>query len=188
MTTERQRGNDIGEIGRRVGERVRQVRNEREFTQQELSRRLWAVGRHMPTASIGRLESGDRRVDVDDLMALAYALDVSPLSLLLPFTEAPDAVMSPAGVGREMDALTAWAWAAGAEPHWYDSGNPEDQLESWRNFRARSTPWWLQIEVKLNERLIALDKRLPPVPDEVAARRDVLYDPRLDNGERQAED
>lgn len=147
------RGNDIGDIGRRVGERVRIVRREREMTQDQLSAKLATLGRPMPTASIGRLESGDRRVDVDDLMALSYALDVSPLSLLLPFTQRPDDLVRPAGIGREIDAVSAWMWAAGGDPTWYDSGNIENQERAWRRFREVSHPWWLQIDVRLDERL-----------------------------------
>ncbi|MGF6822421.1 transcriptional regulator with XRE-family HTH domain [Microbacterium sp. ZKA21] len=147
------RGNDIGEIGRRVGERVRLIRREREMTQEHLSATLAAIGRPMPTASIGRLESGDRRVDVDDLMALAYALDVSPLSLLLPFTDRPDDRFKPAGVGREVEAVSAWMWAAGVGPGRYDSGNAEYQEKTWRQFRDVSHPWWLQVDVRLDERL-----------------------------------
>lgn len=149
----RQRGNDIGEVGRRLGGRVRIVRNEVGLTQNDLSARLAAIGRPMPTASIGRLESGDRRVDVDDLMALAYVLDVSPLSLLLPFTEKPDDEVRPTGVGRTMDAATAWTWAAGSEPNWYDSGNREYQERTWRDFRRRSHPWWLKLDARLDDRL-----------------------------------
>lgn len=170
------RGNDIGEIGRRVGERVRIVRRERGLTQDELSARLAQLDRPMPTASIGRLESGDRRVDVDDLMALAYALDVSPLSLLLPFTEMPSEEFAPAGVGRSMDALTAWAWAAGAEPHWYESGNPDSQMSAWSDFRSMSHPSWLQLDAGLNERFY----ELPWIKRRMAKGRG-------DDGEHQAE-
>lgn len=152
------------------------MRRERELTQDDLSKRLALLGRPMPTASIGRLESGDRRVDVDDLMALAYALDVSPLALLLPFTQRPDETFAPAGIGRSMDAVTAWAWAAGAEPHWYDSGNRDMQMSTWSAFRARSHPWWLSIEAGLDERIVDLARRMPPVPDEVVARSEPLYD------------
>lgn len=147
------RGNDIGDIGKRLGERVRIVRKERELTQEQLSATLATLGRPMPTASIGRLESGDRRIDVDDLMALAYALNVSPISLLLPFTDRPDERFTPAGVGREMAAVEGWMWAVGAEPTWYDSGNVEAQERTWRQFREVSHPWWLQLDAQLDERL-----------------------------------
>jgi hypothetical protein len=55
-----------------------------------------------------RIEAGDRRVDVDDLVALALALDVSPLALLLP-TEASSLVPE----GDRYAAERIWDWARG---------------------------------------------------------------------------
>lgn len=156
------------------------------MTQAELSERLRTLGRAIPTASIGRMESGDRRIDVDDLMAISYALDVSPLSLLLPFTDAPADEIQPAGVGRQMDALAAWQWATGSSPHHFDSGNRDHQVAAWRGFRDRSHPWWLRVDVDLDERILGLDKRIPPVPADVSRRADPLYDARGDDGEYQA--
>lgn len=108
-------------------------------------------------------------------MALAYALDVSPLSLLLPFTESPDDPVRPAGgVGREMDALTAWQWAVGDSPHRYDTGNRDYQEGAWRRFRSRSHPWWLSVEAPLNQRVMDLARRMPSYPGDEPA--DPLYD------------
>src|SRR3954454_23683106 len=42
------------------------------------------AGRPILASGLGKIESGERRVDVDDLVALAVALDVSPVRLLLP--------------------------------------------------------------------------------------------------------
>lgn len=50
----------------------------------ELSRKLAEMGREIPPLGLRRIETGERRVDVDDLVALALALDLSPLALLLP--------------------------------------------------------------------------------------------------------
>src|ERR1700694_4051563 len=48
------------------------------------------VGRPRADTGVRRAESGDRRVDVDDLIALAVALRVSQISLLLPGMPAAD--------------------------------------------------------------------------------------------------
>ena len=45
------------------------------------------LGRPIATLGINRIEAGDRRIDVDDLVALAVALDVSPIAILLPPVE-----------------------------------------------------------------------------------------------------
>jgi hypothetical protein len=42
------------------------------------------LGRPIPPLGLRHLEAGNRRIDVDDLVVLADALDVSPLMLLLP--------------------------------------------------------------------------------------------------------
>jgi|TARA_B100000378_G_scaffold258680_1_gene238112 hypothetical protein len=145
------------------------------------------------------MESGQRKIDVDDMMAIAYALDVSPLALLLPFTQAPSDVVRPAGIGREMEALTAWEWAVGAAPHFYNTGNRDYQEGIWSEFRSRSHPWWLSLDAKLNERLISELRRLPPMPAEVTDRPNPLYDEQVgtqepewyrqgdEDGERRAE-
>lgn len=173
---ERIRGNDIGPIGQRLGDQVRRIRGDLDITQSELSRRLSAHGRPIPVASIGRMESGQRKIDVDDLMAIAYVLDVSPLALLLPFTESPSDEFRPAGVGKTMDALTAWQWASGDAPHHYDSGNPDYQMSTWSQFRSRSHPWWLTLTAELNDRLIRELRRLPAFPKTDRVVTNPLYD------------
>lgn len=66
------------------------------------------MGREIPPLGLRRVESGDRKVDVDDLVALALALDVSPLALLLP-SEAGSLVSE----GNQYAAVSIWDWARG---------------------------------------------------------------------------
>lgn len=96
----------------------------------ELSARLSKLGRPILPSGITKIEQGSRRVDVDDLVALAVALKVTPTRLLLgpPPTDGPD---DPAHE-------EAWEWV-----DWEDSqGNkrapfplirlaPELALEPW---------------------------------------------------------
>ncbi len=49
-----------------------------------LSARLTDLGWPIPVAALSRLENGNRRVDVDDLMAISNALQVSPSDMLIP--------------------------------------------------------------------------------------------------------
>ncbi|MGO9355176.1 MAG: hypothetical protein ACLP3C_31705, partial [Mycobacterium sp.] len=63
-----------------------------------------------------RIEQEARRVDTDDLVAIALVLDVSPLALLLPIANGPIAPKGPRLlVGR------IWAWGQGVLPL---SGDP----------------------------------------------------------------
>ena len=59
---------------------------ERRMSQDELAAAVGRLGRPMTRQIIGKTEAGDRRIDVDDLVAFAVALGVTPGRLLLPGT------------------------------------------------------------------------------------------------------
>ena len=63
---------------------IRQLREARKLTYTELSAKLAKLGRPIPVLGLSRIEKGRRRVDADDLVALALALRVNPGALLLP--------------------------------------------------------------------------------------------------------
>jgi len=73
-----------GQVGRTTAGQVRAVRNRRQLSQRALSARLTELGRPLVPSAVAKIETGERRVDVDDLIALALALEVSPARLLLP--------------------------------------------------------------------------------------------------------
>src|SRR5262245_40913809 len=75
---------EIGAAGRRVAENLERLRGDRRLSQTDLSTLLTRLGRQMSAYSISKIESTDRRIDVDDLVALAVALDTTPNRLLLP--------------------------------------------------------------------------------------------------------
>jgi transcriptional regulator with XRE-family HTH domain len=102
---------DLGPIGVNVTQTVRRFREERRLGYAELSRKLAEMGREIPPLGLRRIESGERRVDVDDLVALALALDVSPLALLLP-TE----TSSVTSQGDQYPAEQIWGWGEGQGP------------------------------------------------------------------------
>lgn len=145
----KQRGNEIGPTGREVARNVKRARVAAELTQKELSDRLSEMGRPVPVASIGKIESGDRRVEVDDLVAIALALRVSPLSLLLPNSREPLDVVEI--TGREGRSDEVWDWGLGAAP--FDLfGSAEDMEEDVRNYRFRALPWWLNVNSEVDYR------------------------------------
>ena len=61
----------LGSTGERVRDNVRAIRTERELTQAQLANMA-----DLPSQSVTEIENGARRVDVDDLIALATALKV----------------------------------------------------------------------------------------------------------------
>lgn len=69
---------------------VKRLRAERNLRLRALAGRLADTGRPLTHTALDKIERGTRRVDVDDLMALAVALGVSPLRLLMPYTATPD--------------------------------------------------------------------------------------------------
>lgn len=77
----------LGETSQRVAANVRRIRTERGLTIEQLAQVARNVGHQMAPATLGKIERGERRVDVDDADALARALDV-PLSAL--FTDRQD--------------------------------------------------------------------------------------------------
>lgn len=79
--------NRVGPVGEALRHNIRRIREGRRITYVELSERLGNVGRPIPVLGLRRIERGERRVDVDDLAALATALSVTPAQLLEEPTE-----------------------------------------------------------------------------------------------------
>lgn len=108
----------------------------------DLSRRLEAIGRPIPVLGLSRIEKGERRVDADDLVALAVALDVSPLTLLTPKSHGVDTTVIATGTGH-VAALDLWQWMRTDLPL---GGSLEDVTGN-LEFQWRSKPPWMQAEV-----------------------------------------
>jgi transcriptional regulator with XRE-family HTH domain len=68
---------------------LKQIRQERGVSYAELGRRLRALLHPILDTGIMKIEKGERRVDVDDLVALALALGVTPNRLILPDMDLP---------------------------------------------------------------------------------------------------
>jgi transcriptional regulator with XRE-family HTH domain len=103
-----------GPVSDYVAGNVTVLRKARGLSQQELSQRLSDLGRPMLPSALSKIESRDRGVDVDDLVALAASLRVNPSRLLLPVDVweqelAITPVLSAPG-------WAAWQWADGFAP------------------------------------------------------------------------
>lgn len=75
---------EVGAVGRNVAENMLRLRTVRGLSTRQLSTRLAELGRKIPASGITRMALLERRVDVDDLVALAAALEVEPAQLMLP--------------------------------------------------------------------------------------------------------
>ena len=100
-----------GPTSKHVAENVERLRKLRRLHQKDVSALLADIGRPMLPTVISKIERGERRIDVDDLVALALAFNVSPLTLLLPPASSEEAVELTENVA--VTSATAWAWGAG---------------------------------------------------------------------------
>ena len=111
-----------------VAANVRRLRDDMNLGLRSLAARMAEVGRPLNHSALDKIEKGDRRVDVDDLMALAAALDVSPATLLMPdVTPVPvdgelsyrpewDAPVEVTGLPENVAANLIWQWCTAQGP------------------------------------------------------------------------
>jgi transcriptional regulator with XRE-family HTH domain len=105
-----------GPVAERVSANVHRLRKRHNMSLADLSKRLDELGRSININGLHGIERGQRRVDVDDLIALALALRVTPNDLLLPdVRESGDAEISLTSKVVAANARTAWTWATMAE-------------------------------------------------------------------------
>ncbi|WP_327711298.1 helix-turn-helix transcriptional regulator [Streptomyces sp. NBC_00464] len=120
---------EVGPTGRTVAANVKRLRESQGLTLRGLSAALKERGRPLSADAVNKIENGAaapergvRRVDVDDLMALAVVLDVPVITLLLP--ESVRGPVELTGEG-EVNGTLAWRWAQGRVPLKYPEGADE---------------------------------------------------------------
>ncbi len=105
---------EIDVTGKETARNIERLRTQLGISQRQLAVRLTELGRPVPGTALSKIERGERRVDVDDLVAIAIALGVSPSTLLLP-NVADDTEAKVTGAGT-VTAKAAWDWADGISP------------------------------------------------------------------------
>lgn len=107
----------------RTAKNVQQLRKLRGLTVRDLSARLAEVGHPVGPSGVSKIELAQRRIDVEDLLALAAALQVSPNRLLLaPGASETEPLALTESV--EVSEGSAWRWAVGERP--LSTAVPED--------------------------------------------------------------
>ncbi|WP_432021095.1 helix-turn-helix domain-containing protein [Streptomyces sp. 1222.5] len=76
-----------GSTGRIVRTNIRTLREQRRMTYVELAAQLDEAGQRVPVLGLRRLEAGERRVDVDELVAFAAVFGITAAQLLEPLPE-----------------------------------------------------------------------------------------------------
>lgn len=101
--------------GGRVAANLRELRARRRLTVRDLSARLAELGQPVLPSGVTKIEGEQRRVDADDLVALALALDVTPNRLLLTAGAGKLETIRLTPVVQASEAA-AWRWAVGERP------------------------------------------------------------------------
>ncbi|MFD9716683.1 helix-turn-helix domain-containing protein [Streptomyces sp. NPDC059076] len=131
-----------GPISRQIARNLPDLRKARNLSTTRLSAKLKETGRPIPPTGITRIEKGERRVDVDDLVALAHALNVSPAALLLP-DDFDDETRTFLTDRVRVSSRTAWRWFEGDAPS-VDAPAPgkrdDDYWQKRENHQALSSP------------------------------------------------
>lgn len=138
-------GRQLGATGEAVRQNIRRVRDRQGVSGAQLSAQMKALDRPIPPLGIQRIESGERRVDVDDLAAFAVALGVSPVTLLMPNGADATGQVHTTGYAEPIAAEALWRWLVAIENL---EGEPD-----WLWHPERS-PWptWLHVRVVAEQR------------------------------------
>ncbi len=106
----------LGKTGATVAKNIRAIRRTRGLAYTELAAKLKDLQREIPTWGLRKIESGGRRVDTDDLIALAIALDVFPSTLLMPESANATDTVEVTGVDGGIEARRWWHWLVAISP------------------------------------------------------------------------
>lgn len=110
--------NPLGPSGKAVAANVERLRREKNLTFAALSEQLGVLGRPIPPLGLRKIVAETRRVDADDLAALAVALTVSPASLLMPNlgSVSEKDLVPVTGWQMPITASAVWRWLTAAQP------------------------------------------------------------------------
>jgi transcriptional regulator with XRE-family HTH domain len=125
VTRERPKSPAVSEL---LGHNVKRVRERRKLSRARLEELLgWTTG------TVKRIESCERSggVSVDELIQLAYALDVAPAVLLTPWTDDDRLPVERPGYRTLLKSGDAWRWLVGWPPETPASG---PLLVQWKHY------------------------------------------------------
>jgi transcriptional regulator with XRE-family HTH domain len=126
---------------------VKRLRKARGWSLRTLSEALAEVGRGLSQDAINKIENGAeegtarqiRRVDVDDMVALAIVFGVSPAALLVPFTSWMFDSVEVTGAG-EVPVVAAWQWANGMHRLTYETDRRRETQV--KEYELHGQPEW----------------------------------------------
>lgn len=135
-----------------VAHNVERLRTQRRWSYSELSRQLDLVGHTLNAVVLQRIAKGQRRIDVEDLTAMARVFDTTPTALLTPPPQTNDELNL---VTEELpEPLTGLPPATYKEVAAWVSGELQDLETSTRLLWAECTVAHLDREIRGIEREI----------------------------------
>ncbi|MDO0973794.1 helix-turn-helix domain-containing protein [Mycolicibacterium frederiksbergense] len=140
--------NPLGPSGKAVAANVERLRNAQNLTFAALSERLERLDRPIPTLGLRKIVAETRRVDADDLVGLAAALGVSPVTLLMPPSTTGQDEVAVTGVDYPISASALWKWLRADYPMQGD-----DRIR-WVFFAAAWPEWRLHEHVEEREKAV----------------------------------
>ncbi|MGO2937975.1 MAG: helix-turn-helix domain-containing protein [Glutamicibacter arilaitensis] len=108
----RVRGREIGATGATLASNLKRLRGDMPL--RDLEKALTALDVKISASGLQKIESGARRVDADEIIALSIALNVNPNALLLPNFSGEVDVSNEISTNLEgLTGETVWHWADG---------------------------------------------------------------------------
>ncbi len=95
-----------------VAARLVALRGSLLWSQEELARRMTAYGLPWSRTTVAKIENMSRQVSVDELVAVAFVLGVSPAALLTPTSWSATVQVTP---NTQTHAVAAWRWITGSQ-------------------------------------------------------------------------
>jgi len=132
---------EFGATGAAVAANLRQIRTSQNLLYTQVSARLREIGREIPPLAVRRIEDGERQTTVDDLVALASVLGVSPVTLLMPASSVRSELVETAARSRPIHAERYWYWLLA------DTALAEDSSRAQFEFQTRSIPAWETLHI-----------------------------------------
>ncbi len=103
----------VGAAGLVLAANIKRARTGRRWSFAELSRLLADAGRPIPELGLRRIELGERRCDYDDLLAIAYVLEICVVDLMV--SKDADAEPYPITATRAFTAESVRDWISGQD-------------------------------------------------------------------------
>ncbi|MDQ0030880.1 helix-turn-helix domain-containing protein [Arthrobacter bambusae] len=155
---QRVRGHDLGPTGEAVARNLKRLRGG--WTLRALQQRLKDVDHEISASGLQKIEAGARRVDVDDLVALAVVLGVNPNALLFPSSAEGPVEVTGAKVGN---LQKVWGWASAVAPI---DGNPADSVSKYKDDGA-TPPCSGEFDMRLAELGESINRRLDEIGEDL---------------------